>query len=305
MRDDPMLTQIEEHFHVLPLGEKSLAFGKILSTETSVKILESLYNCDTGVGLSASQISENLGVGRTTVIYHLGRMQENGLIQINPILQDDKSWNRFWDEYRQRTTGLSQDQFKSVHSARMNGVKLYVPTKKGFLLLPSTSVKESRSMVRDVLASISTLAVESNYQRMKKASSVLGTLGLLFIALSLAFQIPFLQTGFESSRAAAPLAGDAVVMEQASGGASSLDSALPAAASQERFDEQQSMEKTAAAPSSEDLTASDEARSQPQVSETRRASPVPALLLYTGILLLGSFIGFLAFGVVRKRRAKL
>ena len=134
MRDDNMLTQIEEHFHVLPLGEKSLGFGKILSTETSVKILEALYSCDTGVGLSASQISENLGVGRTTVIYHLGRMQESELIEINPILKDDRSWNQFWELYRQRNTALSQDQFKSVHTARMNGVKLYVPTKKGFLL---------------------------------------------------------------------------------------------------------------------------------------------------------------------------
>ncbi|GBE56751.1 helix-turn-helix domain protein [archaeon BMS3Bbin16] len=304
MRDDPMLTQIEEHFHVLPLGEKSLAFGKILSTETSVKILEALYNCDTDVGLSASQISENLGVGRTTVIYHLGRMQENGLIQINPILQDDKSWNRFWDQYRQRNTGLSQDQFKSVHSARMNGIKLYVPTKKGFLLLPSTSIRESRSMVRDVLASISALAVEGDYQRMKKASTLLGTLGLLFIALSLAFQMPFLHSGFESPRAAVSLAGDTAKMEQLTE-SSAIEPSQPAMAPSQELDGQRSVEKTAAAPSSEDSIASDEARNQLKVSETKRASRASALLLYTGILLLGSFIGFLAFSIVRKRHAKL
>lgn len=113
MHEDDMLTQIEEHFHVLPLGEKSRGFGKILSTETGVKILEALYNGDTGVGLSASQISEGLGVGRTTVIYHLGRMQESGLIHINPILQDDKSWNRFWDQYRQRNTGFPKISLKA------------------------------------------------------------------------------------------------------------------------------------------------------------------------------------------------
>lgn len=173
----------------------------------------------------------------------------------------------------------------------MNGIKLYVPTKKGFLVLPSTSVKESRSIVRDVLASISTLAVEGDYQRMKKASSVMGTLGLLFIALSLAFQTPFLQSGVESSLAPAPLAG----------GDSAVESSLPAVASQEALDEKRSVEKSATAPSSEDSIASDEAQTQPIVSESKRASLAPALLLYTGILLLGSFVGLLAFSVIRKR----
>ena|GEM_PF-6096737 len=302
-----MLTQIEEHFHVLPLGEKSLDFGKILSTETSVKILEALYSCDTDVGVSASQISESLGLGRTTVIYHLGRMQESGLIRINPILKNDKSWNRFWNLYRQKSTDFSPDQFGRVHTARMNGVKLYVPTKKGFLLLPSASIKESRSMVRDVLESISQLALEDNYQRMKKASSIMGTLGVLFIALSLAFQMPFLQldsTPETSFAPSSPLPAESLRMEKSVGTAAMYaDSAqgLDAAPEDDHGGESEIVEETAINPMESETPLNPEI-AMSAVTESAVETPlILRLLFYIGLLFTGSFIGFLAYTFIRKK----
>jgi hypothetical protein len=193
MLEDEMFSRIEDYFHILPLGEKSLDFGKILSTDTSLKIIESVYNSDSKVGLSASEISNMLGVGRTTVIYHLGRMHESGLVKINPNLENEEKWKKFWKEYRERSTNLSREQFERLHTARMSGVKLFVPTKKGFLILPSSDVRESRSMVKEALSSITLPAIEGDYKKMRKSTSVLGALGLIFIALSFFFQIPYFQ----------------------------------------------------------------------------------------------------------------
>ncbi len=189
-----MLQRMEDYFHVLHLGEKSLDLGKILSSDTSIKILEAVYNGDADVGLSASDISKALGVGRTTVIYHLGRMQERGLVKINPILDDEETWKKFWDLYRKKGIDIEKEQFDKLHNARMNGVKLFIPTKKGFLVLPSTDVKLGQSMVMEAMTSITAPVLESDYKKVAKSTSLFGILGLLFIALSVMLPgLPFLQ----------------------------------------------------------------------------------------------------------------
>jgi DNA-binding transcriptional ArsR family regulator len=335
MQADDMLSQIEEHFHVVPLGEKSLDFGKILSSETSVKVLEVVYNSDTSVGVSATDISEALGVGRTTVIYHLGRMQESGLVTINPVLQSNDSWTCFWELYRRRNAEVSKEQFNQIHAARMNGVKLYVPTKKGFLVLPSTDVKESRSMVKDVLTSITGLAVERDYGRMKKTTSLLGTLGLLFVALSFAFQMPLFQSGLDVARAPVPLAGKSTFLMQDSALDSTSEISPPTTMTSPTPADSPRMEKSVSAATMEadsvdDGVAPEEGRGvEPGLFEEEKTpttpmeseiapSPaanrqtitaaatdepflVPRLLFYVGILLVGSFLGFLIYAFIRKK----
>jgi DNA-binding transcriptional ArsR family regulator len=335
MQADDMLSQIEEHFHVVPLGEKSLDFGKILSTETSVKVLESVYNGDSSVGISATEISEALGVGRTTVIYHLGRMQESGLVTINPVLQSENSWTRFWDLYRRRNADVSKEQFNQIHAARMNGVKLYVPTKKGFLVLPSTDVKESKTMVKEVLTTITSLAIEGDYRKMRKATSILGTLGVLFIALSFAFQMPFFQYALGGANAPIPLTGDSgVVMEQASVAPDdpvsfSLTTGLPPPAESPPREKSQIAASTDADSVFNGDSVEEDRVTEPELFETeeiesetaqeseRPARPEPTVptrtastdesftpsrvLFYLGILLVGSFLGFLSFKFVRRK----
>jgi len=193
MPSDDVLSRIEEHLHVLPLGEKSLDFGKILSTDTSVRILEAAYQSDSKVGVSAAEISGLLGLGRTTVLYHLGRMQESGLLQVNPVLQSEDSWQKFWNLYRSRDANVEAKQFNKLHHARMNGIKLFVPTKRGFLVLPSTDLKESRSMMGEVLATITNLALERDYGRMRKTTALLGSIGVMLILFSFLLELPFFQ----------------------------------------------------------------------------------------------------------------
>ncbi len=333
MQAEDMLSQIEEHFHVVPLGEKSLDFGKILSTETSVKVLESVYNGDSSVGISATEISEALGVGRTTVIYHLGRMQESGLVTINPVLQSEDSWTRFWDLYRRRNADVSKKQFNQIHAARMNGVKLYVPTKKGFLVLPSTDVKESKTMVKEVLTTITSLAIEGDYRKVRKATSILGTLGVLFIALSFAFQMPFFQYALGGVNAPIPLTGDSgVVMEQTSiapDDTLTLTTDPPMPAESPPREKSQSAASMDAVSVDSGASVEDDRVSEPELfetekieSETARGGESPArpvateptrtaptdepftrlrVLFYLGILLVGSFLGFLSFKFVRRK----
>jgi DNA-binding transcriptional ArsR family regulator len=340
MERDNMLSQIEEHFHVLPLGEKSLDFGKILSTDTSVKILESVYNGDDKVGISASEISESLEVGRTTVIYHLGRMHESGLISINPMLKSDESWKKFWTLYKNRNAEVTKEQFNKIHNARMNGIKLFVPTKKGFLFLPATDVRESRSMVSEVLTSIATLAVENDYKRLKKTSSLLGTVGAVLIALSFLLQAPFIQSG-SGPMEKLFFAQDAPAIESAASPAespSNLFTSSPAPPPEPG--EGKGMAETLAAPSTEmaelaveeslDLADGesevlekrsedtfDRSEIEPRVTEDISSgeapltlvatSPLPRTivyskaLLYLGIMMVGSFLGFLLFSSYRKK----
>jgi DNA-binding transcriptional ArsR family regulator len=324
MQADDMLSQIEEHFHVLSLGEKSLDFGKILSTDTSVKILEAVYNSDHAVGASAPEISEVLGVGRTTVIYHLGRMLESGLVKINPVLKTEEDWKRFWNHYRNRDTDVTREQFNQVHDARMNGVKLFVPTKKGFLVLPSTDVKESRSMVKEVLASITTLAVEGDYKKLKKTTSLLGTVGALLIAISFLFQLPFLQQS-QLGMASVALEGKSMTGgEEFAAGGSPATAPTATTPPVVALAESVAAEKSASAPSAEDSAEKsdlaveegqrlDVKRSE-EASETVVSSTVQSVsatadkgaltfnaVMLVGTLFVGSFFGFLVYSYIRKK----
>jgi len=295
MQAEDMLSRIEEYFHVLHLSEKSQDFGKILSTETSVKILEAVYNSDGRVGASSSEISDALGMGRTTVLYHLGRMQESGLIKVNPVLENEGSWTRFWDLYRKGHSDASKEQFDKLHNARMNGVKLFVPTKKGFLILPSTNAREGESIVTQALASIAAPIVERDYKNVKKASSILGAIGLLLIAMSFLLQPPLFQQKavIDASLVKAPEMelGD---VSRESMAAQPLATNAPPNLAESSLDEKSMKMPEATEPPSP----------QPAYEEAGRTALISKTFAYTGTLFLGSFIGFLLYSYFRVRAQK-
>ncbi len=265
-----MISEIEEHLHVLTLGEKSLDVGKILSTDTSIKILEAVYSGDHKVGVSASSISETLGVGRTTALYHIGRMLDSGLIKINPVLHNASSWESFWDAYRKGSSEVDKEQFDSIHTARMNGIKLFVPTKKGFLFLPSTDVSQSASTLKEVLSSITARTFERDYRRMKKSASILGSVGLILIALSFVLG----QTGLNEP----VLTGVRMQMPEAYVESRSYEHPSPSAAE---------------APAAE---------SYAEVEMMEPHTPLSSEVLFIlGVLLTGSFTGFILYSRIRKR----
>jgi DNA-binding transcriptional ArsR family regulator len=327
MQSDDTLLQIEEHFHVLPLGEKSQDLGKILSTETSVKILENVYTSGGDVGISASKISELMGVGRTTVLYHLGRMLESGLLQINPILANEDSWNKFWDLYRSGNTKMSVEEFNQVHTARMNGVKLYMPTKKGFLVLPSIELIEGKSMVNEVLTSLTSLAVDRDYRRLKKTSSLLGTLGALLIALSFVFQMPYFQADQAFQPYSSDLSGEEMLLQEKLNleGASSpppdvvkqtpdrsSSTALAPAVGLSSESEDLADGVDSVAPlepesvAAHDLpvqTKEEEGRQQVQLRALweENQNPAPTIFLFAGTLFIGAFVGFLIYSRSRQK----
>lgn len=285
-----MMSDIEEHLHVLTLGEKSLDVGKILSTDTSIKILEAVYNSDQKVGVSASNVSQELGVGRTTVLYHLGRMLDSGLIKINPVLHDAPSWEGFWDAYRKGVAQIDKEQFDNIHTARINGIKLFVPTKKGFLFLPSTDLNQSKSMVKEVLNSITSRTFEGEYRRMKKNASILGSVGLILIALSFLLGQPGLNgpvlTGARMQMSEAYLEG--------------LSDETPSAAAV-----QPQMEKAEVA-QVESAMYGDTANVPVSISSgSNDTHKISEVLFIVGVLLTGSFTGFILYIQVRKRRFSL
>ncbi len=342
MQEDNILSRIEEYFHVLPLGEKSLDFGKILSTGTSVEILEAVYNSDAKVGLSASEISKAIGVGRTTVIYHLGRMQESGLVKINPNLENEDNWNKFWNLYRSRNAEVSKEQFNKLHTSRMNGIKLFVPTKKGFLVLPSTDEKESMSMAKEALTSIITSAVDRDYRSIKRTTSILGTIGLLLITLSFMFQMPFFQYS-EGATGPAVLSGKPTMAMKEFSAEGSLDvppttspgetrlyeksapEALPSARLAEGTDlaieKEQGLEtekpeevgESVVQPEKKEMISPEAKPSKTtgksisevpiQQDTTNRIAGITKVLSYFGTLLLGSFLGFLLYSYLRRRHS--
>jgi DNA-binding transcriptional ArsR family regulator len=284
---DDMLSQIEEHFHVLALGEKGLDLGKILSTDTSVKILETVHNSDQLVGLAASDISEAIGVGRTTVIYHLGRMLDSGLVKINPVLQDENTWTKFWNLYRN-----------------------------------STDLSKSRSMVKEVLASIATLSLESDYRRVKKTGSLLGTFGAFLIALSFLFQTPVFLSLANSVGIAQqqPFALEAVdfYQEPPAGlekdslssspieeetedrmGKAAMENKVLDAERSEAYEETNEADAKRVTLESQALTQAGGAQPPISQNEFRSASTV---FMYAGILLIGSYLSLLLFSYRRKRQ---
>lgn len=189
------LSTVEEHFHVLPLGEESQDLGKILSTDTSLAILKEIYGSDPLVGVSAQSISNALGMGRTTVLYHLNRMVESGVIRLHPALLDSTSWEDFWRLFRSRDAGVSKEQFEDIHRAHIKGVKLYVPAKKGILILPSTDQVESQSLFKEMVASMSRVTAK---RKATPISSALGILGVIFIALSFFMSQPNMHNSLQS-----------------------------------------------------------------------------------------------------------
>jgi DNA-binding transcriptional ArsR family regulator len=312
MEKDDMLSRMEDYFHILHLGEKSLDLGKILSSDTSIKILENVYNGDADVGLSASDISEALDVGRTTVIYHLGRMQERGLVKINPILEDDELWKKFWDLYRKKGIDVKKEQFDKLHNAKMNGVKLFVPTKKGFLVLPSTDMKLGQSMVMEALNSITAPVLESDYKKVAKSSSIFGILGLLLIALSLLFTgLPYLQFSSSAATSLSPI-------EDASYAAAPATMAPATTKAPEMTTALESKPKYTSpggggyggdygdlAEEKEEVTNISESKKEPVTrtdSKTEnKGSHTPKILSYLGTLLLGSVLMFLFYSYIRRK----
>lgn len=310
---DDVLSRMEEHFHVLHLGEKSRDFGKVLSTDTGIKILETVYSSDNKVGLSASEISKVLGMGRTTAIYHLSRMQESGLIKINPILEHDEKWEEFWSLYKKKSADVSKEQFSKLHDAHMNGVKLFVSTKKGFLILPSTDVKEGQSIVKEALASVTAPAVEKDYKKLAKSTSLLGTVGLLFIALSFLLQgLPFLQydAGGEAPASFMKAPENAYASGLGEPGVEG-DQASPAATmspSQETLQEERAYADVENKKITEDLsqvkavsTPKGQSTIQEEAKRADKMEIISRVFAYVGTLLLGSVLGFLFYSYVRRR----
>jgi len=212
MDEEELVARVEEHLHILPLGERSRELGKVLSNETGRRVLEAIYSSDSAVGLSAQEISRRLGVSRTAVLYHLTRMMECGLVRINPVLETEVSWKGFWERYRRGRGGVSRDQFNRLHEARMKGVKLFVPRAKGFLLIPGLDDEAGRAFLANLLSTMASLREAALVKGARRATSILGALGVVLLLLSFALQWPgpwlTARTGGEmlKARAAAELA---------------------------------------------------------------------------------------------------
>jgi len=187
MKASEVLPQIERHFNILPLGEKSAGLGKVLSSETGSRVLELLSGSNLRVGLSATEISKSLGVGRTTVLYHLERIKESGLVEVNRHLADEKVWKTFWEDYRKGGTDYTKEEFNRLHEARLKGEKLFVPTRKGVLFLPSSDESSVHAMIADALSYLATPAAEKGYRKALRGSAAMGVLGLMLLAFSFSF----------------------------------------------------------------------------------------------------------------------
>jgi len=177
---EDFLNSLERHFTIALLDKKAQDVGKVLASEKSLQILEALSENHDTAGMTASELSERLGIARTTVIYHLGRLQEHGLVELNPLLTQ---WDDFWEDYRKGRSGISKEEFNRIHGAKMKGEKLYMPTRRGVLFLPTGDPQAGEAMVREAIIAVTTPQAAAYRDTIKRASAV-GILGIFLLAVS-------------------------------------------------------------------------------------------------------------------------
>jgi hypothetical protein len=177
-------------------------------------------------------------------------------------------------------------------------------------------------MVKEVLASIATLSLESDYRRVKKTGSLLGTFGAFLIALSFLFQTPVFLSLANSVGIAQqqPFALEAVdfYQEPPAGlekdslssspieeetedrmGKAAMENKVLDAERSEAYEETNEADAKRVTLESQALTQAGGAQPPISQNEFRSASTV---FMYAGILLIGSYLSLLLFSYRRKRQ---
>lgn len=129
-----MIRGFDERFQILYLDDRSVSLGEVISSKTGIKVVETLYRYAGRIGLSASELSEKVGAPRTTVLHHLYKLMEAGIVEAHPLLRRDLDWKRFWSEAAR--LGLSRMEAERLRRARISGEKLFLPVKEGIILIP-------------------------------------------------------------------------------------------------------------------------------------------------------------------------
>lgn len=129
-----MMGGLEERFQVIYLDERSVSLGEVISSKTGSRVMEILYRYAGRVGLSASELSERIGAPRTTILHHLYKLMEAGIVEVNPLIRRDIDWKKFWGEAAR--LGLSRTEAERIRRARISGEKLFLPVKEGVILIP-------------------------------------------------------------------------------------------------------------------------------------------------------------------------
>ncbi len=279
MKADEVLARVERYFNVILLGEKSAGFGKVLSSETGTNILELMSGSSSKVGLSATEVSESLGIGRTTVLYHLDRMKESGMVEVNRHLASEQNWNAFWEECKKGTTDYSREEFNRLHDAKLRGEKLFVTTKKGVLFMPSSDKSSGHAMIAEAFAPLVSPGAERSYKRALSGSATLGVLGIMLLAFS-----------FVSHPSPLDLF---VTPQPAMRGGEMFMAAPPMSA---EMAPETPMDAKAIAPEEEaEVVVEREAAEEVMVIDKSRPSTLPLALSYLGVLLLGCGIGIFVY----------
>ncbi|MGC8849092.1 MAG: helix-turn-helix domain-containing protein [Candidatus Bathyarchaeia archaeon] len=182
---------LEERFQVLYLDERSVSLGEVISSKTGSRVMETLYRYAGRVGLSASELSERIGAPRTTILHHLYKLMEAGIVEVNPLLQRSMDWRRFWGEAAR--LGLSRAEAERVRRARISGEKLFLPVKEGIILIPER-IREAEAKVKRMPLREAVAAVGSG----------MGLVGALILLMEYAKPIP-----------KARLAGEAALIAEA------------------------------------------------------------------------------------------
>lgn len=227
---ESFLKNIERYFNIVFLGSGSLGLGKVLASQTSINILEALAKNENGIGMTAQELSEKLDMARTTALYHLSRLQESGLIELNPALSGEAQWNNFWESYKHGRSDISQADFNRIHGAKMKGEKLFLPTNRSVLLLPTANIETGEHLVRKAFLSVSVPPIQNSYNQSIRGASVAGILGLMLLAVTF-FYSPFMQpVDFSMTASMAgqeQMKSDGLMAYKSSGPPSELSKARP------------------------------------------------------------------------------
>lgn len=151
-----MMRGLEERFHILYLDDRSIGLGEVISSKTGRRVMETLYRDAGRVGVSASELSERVGAPRTTVLHHLYKLLDTGIVEVNPLLHEDIDWNKFWSEAKR--LGLSKMEAERIRKARITGEKLFLPKKEGIILIPEKiEAKPIKKPLGEAIATIGSI----------------------------------------------------------------------------------------------------------------------------------------------------